>query len=86
MYLEDLALVLQAAARVLAPAGLVAFSVETHNADGAILRETLRYAHSAAHVGAALEAAGLEILSLDSAATRTEKKVPVPGLIIVASR
>ncbi len=86
MYLDNLAPVLAAAARVLAPAGLIAFSVETHDGDGVILRDTLRYAHGAALVGGALETAGLKLLSLDSAATRTEKKVPVSGLIIVASR
>jgi predicted TPR repeat methyltransferase len=84
VYLDDLAPVLTAAARVLAPSGLLAFSVETHDGDGVILRETLRYAHGAAHVGAALAAAKLVPVSLDSAATRTEKGVAVPGLIVVA--
>ena len=37
---------------------LLAFSVETHEGDGVILRDTLRYAHSEAHVQAALAAAG----------------------------
>ena len=84
MYLDDLVAVSKAAAEVLAPTGLLAFSVETHDGDGVMLRETLRYAHGAAHVRAALSAAGLKLVSLDSAATRTEKKVPVPGLVCVA--
>ena len=84
MYLDDLAPVLKAAAAVLAPSAVVAFSVETHDGDGVVLRETLRYAHGAAHVRAALAAAGLTLVSLDSASTRTEKNVPVPGLIVVA--
>jgi predicted TPR repeat methyltransferase len=84
VYLDDLAAVLAAAASVLAPAGLLAFSVETHDGDGVTLRDTLRYAHGAAHVCAALETAGLHPLRLDSAATRTEKGEPVPGLIVVA--
>ena len=84
MYLDDLAPVLKAAAAVLAPSAVVAFSVETHDGDGVMLRDTLRYAHGAAHVRAALEAAGLTLVSLDSASTRTEKNVPVPGLIVVA--
>ncbi len=84
VYLDDLKPVLKAAAPVLAPSGLIAFSLETHGGDGVILRETLRYAHGAAHVSAALDAAGLNLISLDSAATRTEKNVPVPGLIVVA--
>lgn len=83
MYLPDLAPVLNAAARVLAPGGTFAFSVETHDGAGVILRETLRYAHGKEHVMAALAAAGLAPVSLDSASTRTEKGEPVPGLIVV---
>ena len=82
MYLDDLAPVLKAAAAIMT--GLIAFSVETHDGDGAILRDTLRYAHGAAHVRDAIVAAGLNLVSLDFASTRTEKGVPVPGLIVVA--
>jgi predicted TPR repeat methyltransferase len=84
MYLDDLRPVLNEAAKVLKPDAIVAFSVETHDGDGVILRDTLRYAHGAAHVRDALAVAGLSLVSLDSAATRTEKGVPVPGLIVVA--
>lgn len=84
MYLDDLHPVLDAVAAVLAPNAAVAFSVETHDGEGVMLRDTLRYAHSASHVRDALAAAGLTLVSLDSAATRTEKGVPVPGLIAVA--
>jgi predicted TPR repeat methyltransferase len=84
MYFDDLIPVLNAAALVLAPGGILAFSVETHDGDGVMLRETLRYAHGTDHVGAALGAAGLKIRSLESAATRIEKGEPVSGLIVVA--
>ena len=50
MYFDDLGPVLKAAAQVLAPVGQLAFSVETHDGDGVLLRETLRYAHGEAHV------------------------------------
>jgi len=82
MYLDDLGPVLKAITPVLS--GVVAFSVETYEGDGIILRDTLRYAHSAAHVRAALAAAELDLVSLDSAATRTEKGIAVPGLIVMA--
>ena len=85
MYFDGLAPVLEAAARVLAPDGRLAFSVETHDGDAVILRETLRYAHGEAHVRAAIAAAGLKPVSLDSASTRTEKGAPVSGLIVVAT-
>ncbi|HVV63165.1 MAG TPA: tetratricopeptide repeat protein [Pseudolabrys sp.] len=84
VYFGDLAPVLNAAARVLAPNGLAAFTVETHRGDGVLLRETLRYAHGAAHARAAVEGAGLKLLGLDSASTRMEKGEPVPGLVAVA--
>lgn len=84
MYLDSLGPVLKAVALVLAPGGLLAFSVETHDGDGVMLRDTLRYAHGAAHVRDALATAGLTLVSLDSASTRTEKGMPVPGLIVVA--
>ncbi len=85
-YLDDLAPVLGAAARVLAPGGLIAFSAETHQGDGVILRDTLRYAHAESHVLGALAAAGLQLVSLESAPARSEKGVPVPGLVVVARR
>jgi predicted TPR repeat methyltransferase len=84
MYLDDLTPVLEAGARALAVDAIIAFSVETHEGDGVILRDTLRYAHGAAHVRAALANANLKAISLDSAATRTEKGAPVPGLVVVA--
>jgi predicted TPR repeat methyltransferase len=84
MYLDDLAPVFKAVAQVMAANGILAFSVEMHDGDGVLLRDTLRFAHGAAHVRDALAAAGLKTISLDSAATRTEKGVPVPGLIVVA--
>lgn len=86
MYFDDLAPMLKATARVLASPGHLAFSVETHGGSGALLRDTLRYAHGEAHVRSALAASGLRAISLDSASTRTEKGAPVPGLIVVAAR
>jgi predicted TPR repeat methyltransferase len=86
VYFPDLVTILTATARVLQPGGMLAFTVETHAGDGVILRDTLRFAHSEAHVRAALEAAGLTPLSLQPASTRTEKKIPVPGLLVVARR
>ena len=70
---------------MLAPGGRFAFTVETHDAPGVRLQETLRYAHGATHVRAAIAAAGLELDTLAAASTRTEKGAPVPGLLVVAS-
>jgi predicted TPR repeat methyltransferase len=83
-YFAELGPLLRAAARVLAPEGVLAFTVETHAGEGVVLGEKLRYAHAAAHVRAALGAAGLRLLDLTEASTRTEAGAPVPGLLVVA--
>ena len=62
VYLPDLTDVAAAARRVLAGAGMLAFTVETHAGDGVIQRPTLRYAHGEAHVRAALASAGLSLI------------------------
>ena len=86
VYLADLAPICRAAARVLRPDGLFAFTVETHRGAGVVLGEKLRYAHGSDHVHAALHATGLVALVFDAVSTRTETSVPVPGLMVVAAR
>ncbi|RDV03682.1 methyltransferase domain-containing protein [Undibacter mobilis] len=86
IYFHELMQIGAPTARVLRPGGYLAFSVETHDGDGVILRDTLRYAHSEAHVRAAVASGGLELLICERASTRTEKGVPVPGLVVVAKR
>ncbi|MGX9426064.1 MULTISPECIES: class I SAM-dependent DNA methyltransferase [Bradyrhizobium] len=86
VYVCDLAPVLAEAGRVLAPGGAVAFTVETHDGDGIVIGEGLRYAHGASYIGAVIEAAGLNLSALQPASTRNEGKVPVPGLVVVATK
>ncbi len=81
-YFAWLPSVLTAAAPVLAPDGLIAFTVETHAGDDVILGATLRYAHGAAHVRRAIADAGLTLLRLTEASTRREAGVAVPGLVV----
>jgi predicted TPR repeat methyltransferase len=87
-YLYDLAPVVRAIADVLGEGGIVAFTVETEAADGhhVALGEKLRYRHSAGHVRAAVEAAGLDVVELAPASTRNEAGGAVPGLVVVATR
>ena len=67
--------------------GLFAFTVETHDGDGVLLRETLRYAHGEDHVRAALAGGGARLSSASTAASsRREKSIPVPGLVVVAAK
>jgi predicted TPR repeat methyltransferase len=86
VYVADIAPVLAQAQRVLAPGGLFAFTTETHPGEGVILGAGLRYAHAAAHVRAALAAAGLKLALLQQASPRDESNVPVPGLVVVATK
>ncbi len=86
VYCSDLAPIAAAVARVLASQGQFAFTVESHGGTGVLLQESLRYAHGAAHVRAAIAAAGLELKHLAAASTRTEKGAPVDGLVVVAGR
>ncbi|MBX9842478.1 MAG: methyltransferase domain-containing protein [Xanthobacteraceae bacterium] len=84
VYCSDLAPIVAGVAKVLAPGGLFAFSVETHDQADVLLQETLRYAHGAQHVRDAVASAGLRLLELSGASTRSEKGEPVRGLIAVA--
>ncbi|WP_027581838.1 methyltransferase domain-containing protein [Bradyrhizobium sp. Ai1a-2] len=86
VYVCDLASVLAEAGRVLAPGGVVAFTVETHDGEGVVIGEGLRYAHGAPYIRAAIETAALTLSALQAASTRKEGKVPVPGLVVVASK
>ena len=86
VYVADLAPVLAEAARVLASGGLLAFTTETHGGEGVVIGHGLRYAHAAAYVRAAVEAAGLELPLLEDRSARNEDHTPVPGLVAVAAK
>jgi predicted TPR repeat methyltransferase len=86
VYVADLSAVLSEAKRVLATGGLLAFTTETHAGEGVIIGEGLRYAHAAAHVRAAIAAAGLKLSLLEDRSARNEDNIPAPGLVAVASK
>ena len=83
-YVADVAGVCAAVKRVLATGGLLAFTVETHDGDGAIVGAKMRYAHGERFIRDALRDAGLAPLELARVSSRTENRVPVPGLLVVA--
>jgi predicted TPR repeat methyltransferase len=86
VYVAELAPVLAEAARVLAPGGLLAFTAETHDGEGVVIGQGLRYAHAAAYVRAVVESAGLELPLLEDRSARNEDHAPVPGLVAVAAK
>ena len=85
VYVNDLAPIVAQITRVIAPDGLFACTVESHAGDGIKLLPTLRYAYGADYLRATISSAGLKLLNLSDAAVRTEKGVPVQGLVIVAA-
>jgi predicted TPR repeat methyltransferase len=85
-YVADLAEVCVAVARVMQPGGLFGFTVETHGGEGAIVGAKMRYAHSEQFIRDAIADAGLTLVELTRASSRTENRVPVPGLLTVARR
>jgi predicted TPR repeat methyltransferase len=85
VYVNDPGPIVAGAARLLAPDGLLAFTVETHSGDGMKLLPTLRYAHGAPYLRRALGAAGLVAAHFAQASVRSEKGVPVDSLVVVAA-
>lgn len=85
VYCRELAPLFPSIARVLAPKGLFAFTVETHDGEGIALGEKLRFAHAQSYVRDTLTGAGLSPLHLARVSTRNEGDRPVPGLLIVAA-
>jgi predicted TPR repeat methyltransferase len=86
VYVADLAPVLKEASRVLASGGLLAFTTETHDGDGVVIGQGLRYAHAADYVRAVVESAGLKLPLLEDRSARNEDNAPVPGLVAVAAK
>jgi len=85
-YVPELTPVLTEVTRVLAPGGLIAFTVETHDCEGVVIGEGLRYAHAAEYIRRTLAAVGLKLAHLEQASPRTEDNKPVQGLVVVASK
>ncbi|MGO4333476.1 methyltransferase domain-containing protein [Labrys sp. KB_33_2] len=87
IYLGDLDTIFRQAARVLVPGGLFAFTVQSQDGPAAfILNHDLRYAHSREGIESWVAAAGLQPRHLDDAWARTDRGVPVPGLVVVLER
>jgi predicted TPR repeat methyltransferase len=81
---NDLAPIIAAAARVLAPGGLLAFTVETHDGAGVKLLPTLRYAHGETYIRTLFDKAGLKAVQIGKSSVRKEKGVPVDSLVVIA--
>lgn len=87
MYLGDLSAVFAIASRLIAPGGLLAFSIEEAGPeDDFILRESLRYAHSPAYAGGLCAAHGFDILASEQSTIRFDAGKPVSGVLFLARK
>ena len=73
-------------AKLIATAKQMADFLRNNKPWSRLLGEGLRYAHAAAHVRAAVTAAGLKLAHLEAAWPRDESNVPVRGLVVVAGK
>jgi predicted TPR repeat methyltransferase len=86
VYVNDIAPIIAAIARIMVPGAIFAFTVETHGGDGIKLLPTLRYAHGEGYVRHALACAILQVATMTNAAVRSERGVPVDSLVCVAHK
>ena len=87
IYLGDLTPVFDAAARVLAPGGVFAFTVEEGHADvGYDLLPTLRYAHSEPYLRELAQARGLRVTRVARAPLREGHGQAIVGLAVHLQR
>lgn len=89
-YVGDLFPAFAAVARVTTADGLFAFSVERGEATGqeapVAVGESLRFAHREEHLRAAAEATGLAVRTIEAAALRRDRGVPVIGSIMILTK
>jgi predicted TPR repeat methyltransferase len=86
-YLGDLAPLLREAARVLAPGGLLAATLERHEGPSDYdLAPTQRFRHAPDHLLRLLSGMELRCLSLEAVSIRLEAGQPVPGLVLLAEK
>lgn len=86
IYFGDLKHVFAAVSAKLASGALFAFSVERSADQDVALRDSLRFAHSANYVTAALQGAGLEVANIEQAVLRKDRGADVEGLLVVARK
>ena len=85
VYIGDLATILQRAAIVLEPQGLLAFTLQKGE-QAFSLGEDMRYAHSLAYIAGLAEASGLVVVQSQEVSTRRDKGANVPGFGIVLAK
>jgi len=86
IYVGELSQVFKAASTALRPGGLMAFSLEKHEGEGVVLRETRRFAHSIGYIQKLCAENGMEVVEARDAVIRMEDQRPIEGMIVVVKR
>ena len=86
IYVGDVKHIFEQAHRLLRPAGLLAFSVETSVDRPVVLRATGRYAHSTRYIEELAASTNFEIIVAEPAVIRTELKKPIEGAVYLLRR
>lgn len=84
IYFGDLSKPFAGVAARLADSGVFAFSVEKGAGADWSVQPSLRFAHSADYVARTIKAAGLDLVSMEETALRTDRGAEVTGLLVVA--
>jgi predicted TPR repeat methyltransferase len=86
VYVGDLAAIFREAARVLAPGGRFAFTLQLQTAQDWALGEDLRYAHSPGYIHRLAAEHDFRVAVLEEASKRKDAGVDVPGLVAALVR
>jgi predicted TPR repeat methyltransferase len=86
VYLGPLEAIFAATATILAPHGLLVFSVETAAGDAPVLRSSGRFAHPAAYIARLAIEFGFTLDVAQSHPIRQERDQPIPGALYLLTR
>jgi len=86
IYIGEVTQLFATLANRLAPGGVLAFSVESHDGDGIAIRSSGRFGHSRRYILDLAEANGLTLLAEKPHAIRLEREVPIPGQLFLLQR
>jgi len=85
-YVPELEPVFAGTARVLKREGLLAFTVQTHEGEGAIIGADARVHHAPELVRTLAATVGFRVLHAESVSTRKDRGVPVPGAAFLLAK
>ncbi len=86
VYMGDLEGVFGETARVLQKGGLFGFSLQATMAEGYVLGDDLRFAHSRGYLDRLAAKFGFKVENVQDASYRKDRDIAVPGLIVVLEK